>query len=195
MTALFQLKKIIFSNGSAASSIRAEIFKPGIRRNKFVHFLHGKNLFLKNYRIVRKLRIWEKFGRFYLYSKQPMQKSMIGLTIGPSLQCWQPMLVIDIGPMIDRGLDDDCGPILACYIGLKIAPYYRPRITARIKLMTFQNYHDNISIMTIKFKSWRIINTNQYWYWTILQKKKMFSDLLSEVARGGTSTRYLRVCY
>ena len=89
-----------------------------------------------------------------------MQKSMIGLTIGPSLQCWQPMLVIDIGPMIDRGLDDDSGPILACYIGLKIAPYYRPRITARFKLMTFQNYHDNISIMTIKFETWRIINTN-----------------------------------
>ena len=33
--------------------------------------------------------------------------------IGPSSQCWQPMLAIDIGPMIDRDLDDNCGPILA----------------------------------------------------------------------------------
>ena len=31
---------------------------------------------------------------------------MIGPIIGPSSQCWQPMLAIDIGPMIDRGLDD-----------------------------------------------------------------------------------------
>ena len=37
---------------------------------------------------------------------------MIGPLIGPSSQCWQPMLAIDIGPMIDRGLDDNCGPIL-----------------------------------------------------------------------------------
>ena len=28
-------------------------------------YIHGKNVFLKNYRIVRKLRIWEKFARFY----------------------------------------------------------------------------------------------------------------------------------
>ena len=48
--------------------------------------------------------------------------------IGPSLQCWQLMLPIDIGPMIDRGLDDNCGPILACYMGPKIAPDDRPRI-------------------------------------------------------------------
>ena len=40
--------------------------------------------------------------------------------------------------MIDRGLDDNCGPILACYIGPKIAPDDRPRITARI----FQIYDD-----------------------------------------------------
>ena len=52
------------------------------------------------------------------------------------------MLAIDIGPVIDRGLDDNCGPILACYIGLKIAPYDRPRITARVKPMTFQVYND-----------------------------------------------------
>ena len=42
------------------------------------------------------------------------------------------MLAIDIGPMIDRGLDDNCGPILAFYIGPKIAPDYWPRITARV---------------------------------------------------------------
>ena len=48
------------------------------------------------------------------------------------------MLAIDIGPMIDRGLNDDCGPILACYIGPKIASGSRPRIIARVKLMIFQ---------------------------------------------------------
>ena len=52
------------------------------------------------------------------------------------------MLAIDIGPMIDRGLDDNCGPILACYIGPKIGPDDRPRITARVKPMTFQIYND-----------------------------------------------------
>ena len=57
---------------------------------------------------------------------------MIGPMIGPSSQCWQPMLAIDIGPMIDRGLDDNCGPILACYIGFTIAPDNRPRITANL---------------------------------------------------------------
>ena len=44
------------------------------------------------------------------------------------------MLAIDSGPMIDRGLDDNCGPILACYIAPKIASDYKPRITARVKL-------------------------------------------------------------
>ena len=58
--------------------------------------------------------------------------------IGPSSQCWQPMLAIDFGPIINRGLDDNCGPILACYIGPKIAPNYRPRITARIRSTIFQ---------------------------------------------------------
>ena len=67
---------------------------------------------------------------------------MIRPMIGPSSQCWQPMSAIDIGPMIDRGLDDNCGPILACYIGPKIAPDARPRVTARIKPMTFQIYND-----------------------------------------------------
>ena len=52
------------------------------------------------------------------------------------------MLAMDIGPMIDRGLNDNFEPILACYIGSKIAPDYRPRITARIKPTTFQNYND-----------------------------------------------------
>ena len=52
------------------------------------------------------------------------------------------MLAIDIGPMIDRGLDDNCGPILACYIGSKIAPDDRPRITSRVKPTIFQIYND-----------------------------------------------------
>ena len=52
------------------------------------------------------------------------------------------MLAIYIGPMIDRGLDDNCGPILACYIGSKIAPDDRPRITARVKPTIFQIYKD-----------------------------------------------------
>ena len=67
---------------------------------------------------------------------------MIGPMIGSSSQCWQPMLAIDIGPMIDRGLDDNCGPILACYIGPKIAADDRPRITARVKSIIFQIYND-----------------------------------------------------
>ena len=62
---------------------------------------------------------------------------MIRPMIGPSSQCWQPMLDIDIGPINDRGMDDNCRPILACYIGPKIAPDDRPRITARVKPMTF----------------------------------------------------------
>ena len=65
--------------------------------------------------------------------------------IGPNSQCWQPMLAIDIESMIDRGLDDNCGPILACYIGPKIAPNYRPRITARVKPTIFQIYNDIIN--------------------------------------------------
>ena len=76
---------------------------------------------------------------------------MIGPMIGLSSQCWQP-----IGPMIDRGLDNNCGPILACYIDPKIAPDYRPKITARINPTTFKIVM--ILIITIKFKTWRIIN-------------------------------------
>ena len=67
---------------------------------------------------------------------------MIGSMIGPSSQCWQPILAINIGSMIDRGLDDDCGPMLACYIGPKIAPDDRSRITARVKPMNFKIYND-----------------------------------------------------
>ena len=53
------------------------------------------------------------------------------------------MLAIDIGPaMIDRGLDDNCGPILACYIGPKIARDDRPRITAIDKPMILQIHND-----------------------------------------------------
>ena len=48
------------------------------------------------------------------------------------------MLAIDIGPMIDGGLDNNCGPMLACYISPKIAPHDRPRITARVEPMTFK---------------------------------------------------------
>ena len=55
------------------------------------------------------------------------------------------MLAIDIGPMIDRGLDDNCGPILACYICPKIARDYRPRITARVMPTIFQIYNDIIN--------------------------------------------------
>ena len=52
------------------------------------------------------------------------------------------MLTIDIGPIIDRGLNDNCGPILACYIDPKIAPDYRPRIATRVKRTNFQIYND-----------------------------------------------------
>ena len=52
------------------------------------------------------------------------------------------MLAVDIGPMTDRDLDDDCGSILACYVRLEIAPDDRPRITARVKPMIFQIYND-----------------------------------------------------
>ena len=52
------------------------------------------------------------------------------------------MLAIDIGPMIDQGLDDNCRPILAYYIGPKITPNYRLWITARVKPTTFQIYND-----------------------------------------------------
>ena len=52
------------------------------------------------------------------------------------------MLAIDIGPIIDRGLDDNCGPILACYIDPKIVRDESPRITARVKPMIFQIYND-----------------------------------------------------
>ena len=62
--------------------------------------------------------------------------------VANSSQCWQPILAIDIRPIIDRGLNDYCGPILACYIGRKIAPDDRPRIATRVKPMIFQIYND-----------------------------------------------------
>ena len=68
------------------------------------------------------------------------------------------MLAIDIGPMIDQGLNDNCRPILPYYIGPRIAPDYRPRITARIKQTSFPNYNDINN--DNKTQTWRIINTN-----------------------------------
>ena len=62
------------------------------------------------------------------------------------------MLAIDIGPMIDRGFDDNCGLILACYIGPKTAPDDRPRITARVKPMIFEIYND----INIDNKIWNL---------------------------------------
>ena len=38
------------------------------------------------------------------------------------------MLAIDIGPMIDRGFNDDCELILACYIGPKIRQTFKFRM-------------------------------------------------------------------
>ena len=61
------------------------------------------------------------------------------------------MLAIDIGPMIDRGLDDNCRPILACYIGSVIlVPDYRPRITDRVKPTSYQIYNDIINAKKIQ---------------------------------------------
>ena len=67
---------------------------------------------------------------------------MIEPMISPSSQCWQPMLAIDIEPMINRGFDDNCVAILACHIHPKKVPNYRPRITARVKPTTFSIYND-----------------------------------------------------
>ena len=64
------------------------------------------------------------------------------------------MLAIDIGPMIDRGLDDNCGPLLARYIGPKIAPDYSPRITATVQPTTFEIYNDinnNEKVLTFAY--------------------------------------------
>ena len=93
---------------------------------------------------------------------------MIGPMIGPSSQCSQLMLTIDIGPMIDQGLDDNCEPILACYIGPKIAPDYRPRVIAKVDRRPYKFIV--ISIMTIKFKNLRIIAKTK--------KKKVFCHIV-----------------
>ena len=83
---------------------------------------------------------------------------MIGSMIGPSSQCWQPMLAIDIGPMIDRGLDDNCGPILVYYVSSKSLPIIREELLPELSRRPFK--FTLILIMTIKFKTKRIINTN-----------------------------------
>ena len=101
--------------------------------------------------------------------------------IGPSSQRWQPMLAIDIGPRIDRGLDDNCGPILARYIGPKIAPDCRPRITARVKPTNFNIYN----VINNDNKIWLLA---YYWYWII--EKKVFCHIVQR-----TRTRDLPVCY
>ena len=51
---------------------------------------------------------------------------------------------------IYRGLDDNCGPILACYIGLEITPGDRSRITAKVKPMIIQIYNNIINDNKIK---------------------------------------------
>ena len=65
------------------------------------------------------------------------------------------MLAINIGPMIDRGLDDNCGPILAPkslpIIDRKLLPSQLSRRPFKLII---------ILIMTIKFNTQRIINTN-----------------------------------
>ena len=72
---------------------------------------------------------------------------MIGPMIGPSSQCWQPMLAIVIGPMIDQGLDDNCGPILAPkslpIIGRELLPELGRRSFKFIMIL----------LMTIKFQT------------------------------------------
>ena len=75
------------------------------------------------------------------------------------------MLALDIGPMINRGLDDNCGPILACYIGPKIGPDYRPRITARVKPTIFQIYNDIINdnkILNLAYYQYQLILILKY---------------------------------
>ena len=95
------------------------------------------------------------------------------------------MLAIDIGPMIDRGLDDNYGPILACYIGPKIPPDYTPRITARVKPTMFQIYNDIINdnkISNLAYYQYQLILILNY-----LKKKikKKCSVILCEVAWDG----------
>ena len=66
-----------------------------------------------------------------------MEENMIDPIICPISQSWQPILAIDIEPMTDQALDDNCWPIFAYYVGPKIAPDYRPKITATVKPTTF----------------------------------------------------------
>ena len=75
----------------------------------------------------------------------------MGPMIGPSSQCRQPMLTIDIGPMIDRGLNDNRGSILACYIGPKSLPMIGRESLPELSRRSFKFIM--ILIMTIKFKT------------------------------------------
>ena len=96
------------------------------------------------------------------------------------------MLAIDIGPMIDRGLDDNCGPILVCYIDPKIALDYRPRITARVKPMIFQIYNDISSdnkIVNLAYYKYQLILILNYWK---KEEEKKFSVILFVVAWDGS---------
>ena len=77
---------------------------------------------------------------------------MIGTMIGPSSPCWQTILAIDIGPMIDRGLDDNCGSIYWLVI---LAPKSLPMIGRESlpKLSRRSFKFIMILIMTIKFET------------------------------------------
>ena len=88
---------------------------------------------------------------------------MIGLVIGPSSQCWQPMLAIDIGPIIiDRGLHDNCWPIPYWLVILvpksfsNIGRGLLPELSQRPFKFVM------ILIITIKFLTYRIVNTTNY---------------------------------
>ena len=72
---------------------------------------------------------------------------MIGPMIGPSSQCWQPIFAITIGPMIDRGLNDNCGSILAP----KSLPIIGRELLPELSRQTFKFIM--ILIMKIEFKT------------------------------------------
>ena len=75
------------------------------------------------------------------------------------------MLAIDIGSMIDRGLDDNHVPILTYFIGPKIAPDYGSRMTARIKPTIFQIYNDinnDNKISNLTYYQYQLISILNY---------------------------------
>ena len=78
---------------------------------------------------------------------------MIGPMIGPDRPKLAILAIDSAGPMIDRGSNDNCGPILAP----KLLP-----IIGRRKLLpeSSQRPFKFINNPTIKFKTWRIINSN-----------------------------------